>query len=102
MVMRAEFQRPEGVLLEKTRTERRPIMSVKEASARAGLSEVTWRAYTNGYRYLTAGNPIVQMIAPAATLARMAAAVSLEPRDLEGAQRPDAAFVLAGGSTVVS
>lgn len=98
MVMRAEFQRPEGVLLEKTRTERRPIMSVKEASARAGLSEVTWRAYTNGYRYLTAGNPI-QMIAPAATLARMAAAVSLEPRDLEGAQRPDAAFVLAGGST---
>lgn len=98
MVMRAEFQRPEGVLLEKTRTERRPIMSVTEASARAGLSTVTWRAYTNGYRILTAGNPI-QMIAPAATLARMAAAVGLQPRDLEGARRPDAAFVLAGGST---
>lgn len=36
MSLRAQFQRPEGVLLEKARTERRPIMSVKEASAQAG------------------------------------------------------------------
>lgn len=59
---------------------------------------MSWRAYTNGYRYLTAGNPI-QMIAPAATLARMAAAVGLEASDLESAQRPDAAFIRAGGSS---
>lgn len=98
MSLRAQFQRPEGVLLEKARTERRPIMSVREASALAGLSDMSWRAYTNGYRYLTAGNPI-QMIAPAATLARMAAAVGLEAPDLESAQRPDAAFIRAGGSS---
>ncbi len=95
--LRSQFQRPEGALLESARTARRPIMSVKVASARAGISEASWRAYVNGYRSLTAGNPI-QMIAPAATLARMADALDLRPADLEAADRPDAAFLQAGGS----
>ncbi len=95
--LRSQFQRPEGALLERTRMAKRPIMPVRIACARAGVSDATWRAYTNGYRFLSPGDPI-EMIAPAATLSRMAAAVGLTPADLESAGRADAAFILAGGS----
>lgn len=95
--LRSQFQRPEGALLERTRVAHRPIMSVRVASARAGVSDVTWRSYTNGYRFLNPGDPI-ETIAPATTLSRMAAAVGLAPADLESAGRADAAFVLGGGN----
>ncbi|RAV12434.1 hypothetical protein DQP55_12510 [Mycolicibacterium sp. GF69] len=72
-------------------------MSVNTAAARAGVSPTTWRSYVNGYRVLSAGSP-VQMIAPAATLARMAAAVGATTESLLAADRPDAAHVLGGGN----
>lgn len=95
--LRSQFQRPEGALLERTRRAQRPIMPVRVACARAGVSDATWRSYTNGYRFLSPGDPI-EMIAPAATLSRMAAAVGLAPADLESVGRADAAYVLNGGS----
>ena len=72
----------------------RQNLSVRAAAERAGVSTSLWRQVEAGYTTPAKGVHTPK-IAPAATLARMARAVDLQPDDLESqGQRPDAAQIL--------
>lgn len=59
----------------------------------AGIGEARWRQIVNGYSSPGSGT-YMPVIAPAATLARMAAAVGVTPEQLEEVGRGDAAEIL--------
>src|SRR5581483_795179 len=83
---------PEGQLIAEAL--RLTGMSIRTASAKAGISYGRWRQITSGYQNISPG-VYGQVKAPAATLARMAEAVGVTPERLETeGQRPDAAKML--------
>jgi hypothetical protein len=86
-------QRPEGALLQRAMKNRLKPLTAREAAPRAGIGEARWRQIINGYTSPTAGTYIA-VIAPAATLARMAAVVGVTVEQLEDVGRGDAAEIL--------
>jgi len=79
---------PEALLIAGLR-EKPPRMSIREAAARAGISDARWRQIEHGVRYFR-GVPHPET-GPAPTVAKMAFAVGVTPDDLSGAGRADAA-----------
>lgn len=88
-------QRPEGRLIAEALARRVPRMSQREAARRAELSETRWRQIIAGYQQLADGVR-APVVAPAETLARMAAAVGVSAGDLAQAGREDAAEAMLG------
>jgi transcriptional regulator with XRE-family HTH domain len=83
---------PEGQLI--TDAIQRAGLSIREASRRAGISYGRWRQITTGFQNISPGT-YAPVRAPAATLARMAAAARVTPAQLTQAGRADAAQILA-------
>jgi transcriptional regulator with XRE-family HTH domain len=68
-------------------------ISIREAARRASISENRWRQVEAGYQVVRAGIRVPAR-ATAATLARMALAVTVTPSQLTAAGREDAAAIL--------
>lgn len=81
---------PEGRLIEDARTEKIPRMSIRAAADIAGISEGWWRQVVRGYR-TGKGGQVIEVDAPADTVAQMAAAVGVTPANLRSVGRDDAA-----------
>jgi hypothetical protein len=79
-------QRPEGELLQALL--KRDGRSVRQVAPLAGLSEARWRQIVKGSMVVN-GHP-VEVIAPPATLARMAYILGVTPKTLTGVGRADA------------
>jgi transcriptional regulator with XRE-family HTH domain len=79
---------PREAIALRTARERLGI-SQTEAARRAGMTAHTWCNYEVGSR--TVSGVRIPSIAPAATLARLARAVQMDPDDLRRAHRADAA-----------
>lgn len=87
-------QRPEGQLIEEAaKTDGRPV---RKLAPLAGLSEGRWRQIVKGW--MSSGGHLVEVIAPAATLARMAHVLEVSPEQLAAAGRADAAELLENGA----
>lgn len=85
---------PEALLIERLRQQLPDKQgSVSHLSRQAEISEGRWRQIVKGYQQANKETR-VRVVAPAGTLARMAAAVSATPEDLEKAGREDAAVQL--------
>lgn len=83
-------QRPEGKLLQDAlQTTGR---SIRQVAAEAGMSDARWRQLVKGS--MNKGGHVVEEIAPAHTLARMAQVVGVTAEQLRHADRPDAASAL--------
>lgn len=82
-------QSPEGALIGKA-IDASPSLSRRGVAEAIGMSEARVRQIINGYASAGRGQT-VQVIAPAATLARLAAAVGVSAEALTAAGRPDAA-----------
>ena len=83
----------EGRLLEQKRKSIRPVLSVRNASFHAGISEGRWRQIAKGFQAITK-DVKVPVSAPATTIARMARVVGATPGELAKAGRKDAAAEL--------
>lgn len=84
---------PEARLLKRARDAWQPRkLSMREAAAKAGVSETTWRHTEAGAE--PRGSQRFPYKAGDSTLARMARAVRLTPEALRSAGRPEAAAVL--------
>ena len=68
-------------------------LSAREAARRAGISEGRWRQIAGGYQVVSPG-VYAQVLGPAGTLARMAAAAGVTPEQMTAAGRDDAARVM--------
>lgn len=89
--MKNEMQRPEGALIETAAAAKG--MSGRKAAHAAGLSDARWRQIVNGFVTVGVGQK-VEVVAPDATLARMAQVLDVMPDQLREAGRPDAADLL--------
>jgi len=85
---------PEARLLKLARLNHRPRLSVADAARLAGVSPSLWRQVEAGYSTPASGVRVPK-VAPPGTLAIMARPLGITPADLAGAQRADAAAVLA-------
>ena len=83
---------PEALLIARMR-EKAPRISMAEAARRSGISPTRWRQIENGFRPFRGVR--YPEIGPAQTIAKMAAAVGISPKELAEAGRPDAADELA-------
>jgi hypothetical protein len=83
-------QRPEGELIQALL--KKDGRSVRQVAPLAGLSEARWRQIVKG-TMVVGGHP-VDVVAPPATLARMAYILGVTPKTLTGVGRADAAEVL--------
>jgi hypothetical protein len=83
-------QSAEGAALQRAMVRER--LSARQAANQAGISEGRWRQIVAGYQ--SAAGQHIPVVAPAATLARMALAVNLTAEDLVDAGRTDAADVM--------
>lgn len=86
-------QPPPEALLIRSKRDSPPSMTIRHAADLAGMSEGRWRQLENG-GWKRRGRWETE-IAPARTLALMARAVGLTPRELESVRRHDAAAELA-------
>lgn len=68
-------------------------ISAREAARRAGISEGRWRQISSGYQVVSPG-VYARVRGPAATLAKMAAAVGVTAAELRASGRHDAADAL--------
>lgn len=84
---------PEGALIERARTNRSPVLSIRKAAELSGISEGWWRQIVKGYRTVKGGLRI-EVDAPADTLAAMALTVGVTPSQLREVGREDAATSL--------
>lgn len=84
-------QRPEESYLLQAATDQ-DERSVRQLAPMAGMSEARWRQILKG-RMTTAGHE-VDVVAPAATIARMALVLRVKPAALRKAGRDDAADML--------
>lgn len=89
--MKARYQRPEGKLIEDA-LDSRPKMSRRKLAEAVDLSEGRVRQIVNGYK--TEGGSVIDIVAPADTLARIAEVLELTAGALEGAGRADVAELL--------
>lgn len=85
-------QRPEGKLIEDAA--KATGLSIRRLVAAAGISDARWRQIVKGNQSVGAGR-FNEVVAPPATLARMAIVVGLKPSDLIATKRPDAAGFLS-------
>lgn len=96
MIQETPQQTPEGALLEQAL--KRDKRSARAVAPLAGITDTRWRQIVKGYQ--SVGGQTVPVIAPAATLARMAEVAGITPDQLREAGRDDAALVLeAMGAT---
>jgi hypothetical protein len=86
-------QSPEGALIERALSVFVPKLTAREAARRAGLSEGRWRQIVSGYQSAGRGS-YHAVVAPAATLARMARVVGVTAEQLDSVGRSDAAAYL--------
>lgn len=84
-------QQPEGALLQERL--QKDGRSVRQIASQAGISDARWRQIVKGWMKQS-GGAVVPVIAPAATLARMAVAVGISYRELIDVGREDAAEAL--------
>jgi transcriptional regulator with XRE-family HTH domain len=84
-------QTREGALIDAARLRR--SLKIRRVAPEAGISEGRWRQIVNGYQSAGRGQ-VVDVIAPAETLARMAKAVGVTATELRKAGRTDAALEL--------
>lgn len=82
---------PEGALI--ARAVRQRHISARKIAPAAGITEARWRQIVNGYQ--SVGGQYIRVVAPAATLAKMARAVGITSDQLTDVGREDAAAVLA-------
>ena len=86
---------PEGQLIRRVRDLAIPKLSIRAAAARIGMSAEQWGYIERGYFPSRGGNAPQPFSPPAATLAKMAHALRINPERLESeGQRPDAAEIL--------
>lgn len=85
-------RRPEGDLI--AREMKRRHLPARQLATQIGLSEGRLRGIVNGYASAGAGQHVA-VVAPATTLARIAAALDITADQLTAAGRPDAAAELA-------
>lgn len=83
-------QRPEGKVLQAAL--KADGRSMRQVAPLAGMSEARWRQIVKGS--MTANGSTVEVVAPAATLARMAFVLNIEAKQLGKARRDDAAELL--------
>lgn len=83
-------QRPEGKLLQSALTA--DGRSIRQIASSAGISEARWRQIIKGS--MTMSGHMTEVISPPATLARMAYALNVTPKQLRAAGRDDAALLL--------
>lgn len=81
---------PEAILIEESRGQVFPRLSMREAAKHSGISDTRWRQIVAGYQQV-GPDAHITVRAPADTLARMAAAVGVQPHELERVGREDAA-----------
>lgn len=85
-------QRPEGkIIQEALKADGR---SVRKVAAQAGMSDGRWRQIVKGSMQVSPG-VVNEVVAPPATLARMASVVGVTPAQLAESGRTDAADLLA-------
>ena len=85
-------QPPEGKII--AAALERSGLSIRKAAERAGISYGRWRQVTTGVQHVSPGE-YAAVRAPAATLARMAAAAGVTPEQMEAeGERPDAAEIM--------
>ena len=85
------LETPEGRLIGRATADAR--VSVRKAAQQAGISESRWRQVVKGAQAISKGVQ-VPVVAPAATLARMAKAVDVASEELREVGRADAAEAL--------
>ncbi len=86
---------PEGRLIRRARERAIPKLTIRAAAAKIGMSAEQWGYAERGYIPSRGGSPPREFHPPAATLARMASAMSVTPGELESpGERPDAAEIL--------
>jgi transcriptional regulator with XRE-family HTH domain len=91
MTTKLPGQRPEGkIIQEALKADGR---SVRKVAAQAGISEARWRQVVKGSIQVSPG-VFNEVVAPPATLARMAHAVGVTPEQLAETGRTDAADLL--------
>ena len=86
-----DHQRPEGKLLQSAI--KRAGLSVRKVAQEVGLSDTRLRHVLNGYQPVGQGQ-VIQIVGPADTLAKIAAAVDVSPEELRAVGRADAASAL--------
>lgn len=84
-------QRPEGKLIEAAAEA--DGRSIRKLATAAGLSDARWRQIVKGNQSVGSGR-FNEVVAPAATLARMAYALGVAPEQLDEVGREDAAAAL--------
>lgn len=86
-----DLRRPEeSELIERARKRIVPTVSITEAAKRVGLSRNRYSDLEKGFRWLAAGE-IIENVAPAETLARIASGLDISPKELIAVGRADAA-----------
>lgn len=82
------YQRPEGALIQDAA--KRERLSMRQLAKAVGISDTRLRHIVNGYQPVGHGQ-VIEIDAPADTLARIAEAVGVSSDDMRGAGRGDAA-----------
>jgi hypothetical protein len=94
---------PEGELIRQARDLMIPKLSIRAAAMRAGISPEHWGNVERGHKSMGGGVPPRPFSAPAALLAKMAAAVGVPADRVETAgKRPDAAKIMRSAEPPVS
>lgn len=82
----------ESELIERARKRIIPTVSITEAAKRVGLSRNRYSDLEKGFRWLAAGE-VIENVAPAETLARIASGLDISPKELIAVGRADAAKI---------
>lgn len=90
--LKAKHQRPEGKLLERAMAGP-PKISGRQLAERVKMSEGRIRQIVNGYK--TEGGTVIEVSAPADTLARLALELGIDAHALGDAGRADAGEIVA-------
>lgn len=89
--LKEQHQRPEGRLIEAA-MKKAPKTSGRQLGLDIGLSEGRIRQIVNGYK--TEAGMVLEIVAPADTLARIAEHLKISADDMRNAGRPDVATLL--------
>lgn len=87
-----DYERPEGALIKAAA--KRARLSMRKLASAVGISDTRIRHIVNGYQPVGHGQ-VIEIVAPADTLARIAEAAGVTQDEMREAGRPDAADEMA-------